>query len=162
MLNVSQGTTSKELEEELLDDSTFVLWDNIDKAPTVTVKNMLSEKQLNNQGIYEVEYVLTDSVGNKRTVNRYVKVISSANLKVRVNGELTQSCDTTILFDNNVDITLEKSKRSGESFKVYYKKGIRKAGSMKNAKVSKKMKIKRLRYRFLYTVCLLRKIKSHI
>lgn len=154
VLNVSQGTTSKELEEELLDDSTFVLWDNIDKAPTVTVKNMLSEKQLNNQGIYEVEYVLTDSVGNKRTVNRYVKVISSANLKVRVNGELTQSCDTTILFDNNVDITLEKSKRSGESFKVYYKKGIRKAGSMKNAKVSKNGKLKDLDIGFytLYVV----------
>ena len=154
MLNVSQGTTSKELEEELLDDSTFVLWDNIDKAPTVTVKNMLSEKQLNNQGIYEVEYVLTDSVGNKRTVNRYVKVISSANLKVRVNGELTQSCDTTILFDNTVDITLEKSKRSGESFKVYYKKGIRKAGSMKNAKVSKNGKLKDLDIGFytLYVV----------
>lgn len=154
VLNVSQGTTSKELEEELLDDSTFVLWDNIDKAPTVTVKNMLSEKQLNNQGIYEVEYVLTDSVGNKRTVNRYVKVISSANLKVRVNGELTQSCDTTILFDNNVDITLEKSKRSGESFKVYYKKGIRKAGSMKNAKVIKNGKLKDLDIGFytLYVV----------
>lgn len=98
---------------------------------------MLSENQLNVQGIYEVTYVLTDNAGNKRNVNRYVKVISSANLKVRANGELMTSCDTTVLFDSNVDITLEKSKRAGESFKIYYKEGIRKAGSMKNAKVSK-------------------------
>ena len=53
-----------------------------------------------------------------------------------------------------VDITLEKSKRSGESFKVYYKKGIRKAGSMKNAKVSKNGKLKDLDLGFytLYVV----------
>ena len=141
VISVSQGTSVKELKEMLLDDNTFILWDNVDLAPQITIKNMLSENQLKVQGIYEVTYVLTDSAGNKRNVNRYVKVISSANLKVRANGELMTSCDTTVLFDSNVDITLEKSKRVGESFKIYYKEGIRKAGSMKNAKVSKNGKL---------------------
>lgn len=141
VISVSQGTSVKELKEMLLDDSTFILWDDVDLAPQIIIKNMLSENQLNVQGIYEVTYVLTDSAGNKRNVNRYVKVISSANLKVRANGELMTSCDTTVLFDSNVDITLEKSKRVGESFKIYYKEGIRKAGSMKNAKVSKNGKL---------------------
>ena len=141
VISVSQGTSVKELKEMLLDDNTFILWDNVDLAPQITIKNMLSENQLKVQGIYEVTYVLTDSAGNKRNVNRYVKVICSANLKVRANGELMTSCDTTVLFDSNVDITLEKSKRVGESFKIYYKEGIRKAGSMKNAKVSKNGKL---------------------
>lgn len=136
VIKVSQGTTVQELEELLLDNSTFILWDNKDSAPTVSIENMLSEANLNCQGIYEVDYVLKDSAGNKRNITRYVKVISSANLTVKVNGELMSSCDTTILNDHSATITLEKSKRLGESFKVFYKEGIRKAGSMKNAKVA--------------------------
>ena len=61
------------------------------------------------------------------------------------------SCDTTILNENEVTLTLEKSKRKGESFKVYYKEGLRKAGSMKNAKSTKKGKITNLENGF-YTL----------
>lgn len=136
VIAVSQGITKDEFEELLLDDSTFVLSDNVDKAPKITFENMLTDSELSNQGIYEVTYVLSDSAGNIRKVDRYVKVISSANIKVKANGELLTACDTTALYTDNVTVTLEKSKRTGESFKVYYKEGIRKAGSMKNAKVS--------------------------
>lgn len=144
VLTVSQGTTVQELKDLLLDNSTFIVWDNVDSTPTVSIENLLSEKNLSNQGIYQVNYILKDAAGNQRSVMRYVKVISSANLKVKVNGELMTSCDTTIITETSATITLEKSKRQGESFKVYYKEGIRKAGSMKNAKVAKKGKISNL------------------
>lgn len=151
VINVSQGTTVQELQDMLLDDSTFILSDNIDLAPTVSIENMLSQENLNVQGIYQVEYILKDNAGNKRSVTRYVKVISSANLKLKANGQLMSSCDTTIITDNSATITLEKSKRKGESFKIYYKEGIRKAGSMKNAKVSKNGKLSNLETGF-YTL----------
>lgn len=151
VVNVSQGTTVKELKDILLDEDSYILWDNVDPTPTVTIENMLTEANLNNQSIHEVKYVLKDSSGNQRIVTRYVKVISSANLKIKANGELMSSCDTTILNENEVTLTLEKSKRKGESFKVYYKEGIRKAGSMKNAKSTKKGKITNLENGF-YTL----------
>lgn len=50
-------------------------------------------------------------------------------------------CDTTILKENRADLVLEKSRRTGESFKVYYKKGIQKAGAMKKADVVKDGKL---------------------
>ena len=151
VVNVSQGTTVKELKDILLDEDSYILWDNVDPTPTVIIENMLTEANLNNQGIHEVKYVLKDSSGNQRIVTRYVKVISSANLKIKANGELMSSCDTTILNENEVTLTLEKSKRKGESFKIYYKEGIRKAGSMKNAKSTKKGKITNLENGF-YTL----------
>ena len=88
---------------------------------------MLTEKQMNEQGIHEVTYLLSDRVGNEKLVKRHVKVISSANLKITANGESLLPCDTTILKENRADLVLEKSRRTGESFKVYYKKGIQKA-----------------------------------
>ena len=87
----------------------------------------------------------------KRKATRYVKVISSANLVLKANGELMVPCDSTILSDNNVEIVLEKSRRMGESFKIYYKNGIRKAGSLKNAAVSKDGKLTNLESGF-YTL----------
>lgn len=137
VVNVFQGMTAAELKEQLLDASTFRLWDNIDPNPQISLKTMLSEKQMNEQGIHEVTYLLSDRVENEKLVKRYVKVISSANLKITANGEALLPCDTTILKDNQVDLVLEKSKRNGESFKVYYKKGIQKAGAMKKADVVK-------------------------
>lgn len=137
VLSVSQGTSLDELKNLLLDESTYNLWDDIDEAPQITLENLPDDKTLNNQGVYEVHYILKDYAGNERLVYRYVKVISSANLIVKANGEYMTACDTTILSENNVTITLDKSKRKGESFKIYYKHGIRKAGSMKNASVSK-------------------------
>ena len=150
-ISVAQGTTQDELKEMLLDPSGYSLWDNVDDNPTITFEDMLTEKDLSNQGIHEVTYVLTDYVGNKRKVIRHVKVISSANLILKANGELMVSCDTTIVRDNNVEILLEKSRRKGESFKIYYKEGIRKAGSLKNAKVSKNGKLTNLEKGF-YTL----------
>lgn len=150
-VTVSAGATRDELEELLLDKSGYSLWDNIDANPKITFENMLTEDNLSNQGIHEVTYVVTDSVGNERKASRYVKVISSANLVLKANGELMVPCDSTIVNDNNVDIVLEKSKRMGESYKIYYKEGIRKAGSLKNAKVSKDGKLTNLESGF-YTL----------
>ena len=78
VVNVFQGTTAEELREQLLDATTFRLWDNIDSNPQISLKNMLTEKQMNEQGIHEVTYLLSDRVGNEKLVKRYVKVISSA------------------------------------------------------------------------------------
>ena len=141
VVNVFQGTTAEELREQLLDATTFRLWDNIDSNPQISLKNMLTEKQMNEQGIHEVTYLLSDRVGNEKLVKRYVKVISSANLKITANGESLLPCDTTILKENRADLVLEKSRRTGESFKVYYKKGIQKAGAMKKADVVKDGKL---------------------
>lgn len=151
---VAEGTTKDELKELLLDESGYSLWDNVDDNPKITFEDMLTEKDLSNQGVHEVTYVLTDSVGNERKVTRYVKVISSANLILKANGKLMVPCDTTIVSGNNVEIILEKSRRKGESFKIYYKKGIRKAGSLKNATVSKNGKLTNLESGFysLYIV----------
>ena len=150
-ITVAAGTTQDELKEMLLDPSGYSFWDDIDDNPTITFEDMLTEDDLSNQGIHEVTYVLTDHVGNKRKVARYVKVISSANLLLKANGKLMIACDTTILSDKSVEITLEKSKRKGESFKIYYRKGIRKAGSLKKAKVSKDGKLTNLEKGF-YTL----------
>ena len=141
VVNVFQGTTAEELREQLLDATTFRLWDNIDSNPQISLKNMLTEKQMNEQGIHEVTYLLSDRVGNEKLVKRYVKIISSANLKITANGESLLPCDTTILKENRADLVLEKSRRTGESFKVYYKKGIQKAGAMKKADVVKDGKL---------------------
>ena len=135
----------------LLDPSGYSFWDDIDDNPTITFEDMLTEDDLSNQGIHEVTYVLTDHVGNKRKVARYIKVISSANLLLKANGKLMIACDTTVVSDKSVEITLEKSKRKGESFKIYYRKGIRMAGSLKNAKVSKDGKLTNLEKGF-YTL----------
>ena len=70
-----------------------------------------------------------------------MKVISSAKLKITANGESLLPCDTTILKEYRADLVLEKSRRTGESFKVYYKKGIQKAGAMKKADVVKDGKL---------------------
>lgn len=150
-ITVSSGAAIDELKELLLDKSGYSLWDNLDDNPKITFENMLTEENLTNQGIHEVTYVVTDSVGNKRKATRYVKVISSANLVLKANGELMVPCDSTILSDNNVEIVLEKSRRMGESFKIYYKNGIRKAGSLKNAAVSKDGKLTNLESGF-YTL----------
>ena len=149
----------EELETILTDDSTYNLWDNIDKNPDVKIKNMPSENELKNQGIYEVKYILTDSAGNKRQVDRYVKVISSANIRLTANGELMSACDTTIILGGNIDFSLEKSKRPGESFKVYYKQGIEKSGAMKNAKVTKDGKLRNLEKGF-YTLYIVTRNKE--
>lgn len=153
-IKVAQGTTKDELKELLLDQSGYSLWDNVDDNPTITFEDMLTEDDLSNQGVHEVTYVLTDGVGNKRKATRYVKVVSSANLIVMADGKMMESCDSTIIEDNNVEITLKKSRRKGESFKIYYKKGIRKAGSLKNAKVCKNGKLTNLESGFysLYIV----------
>ena len=74
-----------------------------------------------------------------------------ASLIIKANGKLMVSCDTTIISGTDVEITLEKSKRKGESFKIYYRKGIRMAGSLKNAKVSKDGKLTNLEKGF-YTL----------
>ena len=153
-ITVADGSTQDELKELLLDSSSYSLWDNVDDNPRITFENMLTDADLSNQGIHEVTYVLTDRVGNKRKVTRYVKVISSANLILKANGKLMESCDSTIVSDDNVEITLEKSRRKGESFKIYYKEGIRMAGSLKNAKVCKNGKLTNLESGFysLYIV----------
>lgn len=150
-ITVAAGTTKDELKEMLLDPSGYSFWDDIDDNPTIAFEDLLTEDDLSNQGIHEVTYVLTDHVGNKRKVTRYVKVISSANLLVKANGKLMVACDTTIVSDKSAEITLEKSRRKGESFKIYYRKGIRKAGSLKNAKVSKDGKLTNLEKGF-YTL----------
>lgn len=150
-ITVAAGTTQDELKEMLLDPSGYSFWDDIDDNPTITFEDMLTEDDLSNQGIHEVTYVLTDHVGNKRKVARYIKVISSANLLLKANGKLMIACDTTVVSDKSVEITLEKSKRKGESFKIYYRKGIRMAGSLKNAKVSKDGKLTNLEKGF-YTL----------
>lgn len=136
-VNAFQGMTAAELEEMLLDGSTFRLWDNADENPKVSLKTSLTDSELNEQGIHEVYYLLSDHVGNEKTVKRYVKMISSANLKITANGQMMLPCDTTILKASDVELKLEKSKRNGESFKVYYEKGIQKAGVMKKASVTK-------------------------
>lgn len=136
-VNAFQGMTAAELEEMLLDGSTFRLWDNADGNPNVSLKTSLTDSELNEQGIHEVYYLLSDHVGNEKTVKRYVKMISSANLKITANGQMMLPCDTTILKTPDVELKLEKSKRNGESFKVYYEKGIQKAGVMKKASVTK-------------------------
>ena len=159
VVKVSQGTSVEELEAILTDDSTYNLWDNIDKNPDVKIKNMPSENDLKNQGIYEVKYILTDSAGNKRQVDRYVKVISSANIRLTANGELMSACDTTIILGGNIDFSLEKSKRPGESFKVYYKQGIEKSGAMKKAKVTKDGKLRNLEKGF-YTLYIVTRNKE--
>lgn len=153
-ITIADGSTQEELKELLLDSSSYSFWDNIDDNPKITFENMLTDTDLSNQGIHEVTYVLTDKVGNKRKVTRYVKVISSANLIIKANGKLMESCDSTIISDDKVDITLEKSRRKGESFKIYYKEGIRMAGSLKNAKVCKNGKLTNLESGFysLYIV----------
>ena len=150
-ISVAEGTTKDELKELLLDQSGYSLWDNVDDNPTITFEDMLTEDDLSNQGVYEVTYVLTDRVGNERKATRFVKVISSANLILKANGEIMVPCDSTIVRDNNVEIILEKSRREGESFKIYYQKGIRKAGSLKNATVSKDGKLTNLERGF-YTL----------
>lgn len=150
-ITVAEGTTKDELKEMLLDPSGYSFWDDIDDNPTIAFEDMPTEEDLSNQGIHEVTYVLSDYVGNERKVTRYVKVISSANLIVKANGKLMVPCDTTIVSDKSADITLEKSRRKGESFKIYYRKGIRKAGSLKKAKVSKDGKLTNLEKGF-YTL----------
>ena len=135
-IQLIEGNTA-ELEEMLLDGSTFRLWDNADENPKVSLKTSLTDSELNEQGIHEVYYLLSDHVGNEKTVKRYVKMISSANLKITANGQMMLPCDTTILKASDVELKLEKSKRNGESFKVYYEKGIQKAGVMKKASVTK-------------------------
>lgn len=81
---------------------------------------------MNEQGIHEVTYLLSDRVGNEKLVKRYVKVISSANLKIMANGEALLPCDTTILKENRADLVLEKSRRTGESLRYITKREFRK------------------------------------
>ena len=45
IVNVFQGTTAEELREQLLDATTFRLWDNIDSNPQISLKNMLTENR---------------------------------------------------------------------------------------------------------------------
>ena len=39
VVNVFQGTTAEELREQLLDATTFRLWDNIDSNPQISLKD---------------------------------------------------------------------------------------------------------------------------
>lgn len=81
---------------------------------------------MNEQGIHEVTYLLSDRVGNEKLVKRYVKVISSANLKITANGESLLPCDTTILKENRADLVLENPEEPVNPLRYITKREFRK------------------------------------
>ena len=107
----------------------YTVWDNVTAEEALTVSIDSSSVNLNAAGQYTVIYTVTDAAGNVTTANRFVRVIGSDTVCLKVDGQLILPDCTAVLRPGAHTLTLENN--GDEPYSIKARKGILSAGQMK-------------------------------
>ncbi len=125
-LYVLAGTGAEELEAAL--DAGYTAWDNVTADGYPLVSHDASGVKLAEEGLYTVVYTVTDKAGNVRKANRFVRVIGSDTVCVRIDGKVILPGGTAVIRPGEHTFELENS---AEVFAIKARSGILSEGQMK-------------------------------
>ncbi|MDR2671317.1 MAG: hypothetical protein LBC26_06320, partial [Oscillospiraceae bacterium] len=130
-IDIAAGTEASEVQRLLAQGVSAS--DNRSEPDKIAVTNAgLTAEQLAVPGLYAVEYTATDELGNTRKTTRSVRVFDPNTLRVAVNGQITESQETTLLPMGAVALEIRnKALGDREPHKVYIRPGRWTAAQMK-------------------------------
>lgn len=127
------GMTEEELKALL--NTGYTAWDNVEKDSWPKVSIDTSEIDTAAAGAYKAYYTVTDEAGNSITVPRFIRILGSGTLYLKVNGEAVLPDSTKEIKTGKVTLSVSGLK-DGEPYTVKIRRGLKSKGQMKYLKES--------------------------
>ena len=127
------GISDEELETLL--KSGYTAWDNEVSESYPVVDIDLSEIDKDTAGAYKAYYKVTDAAGNSITAARFVRILGSGTVFLKVNGEAVLPDSTKEIKTGKVTLSV-MGLSDGEPYTVKIRRGLKSKGQMKYLKES--------------------------
>lgn len=113
----------------------YTAWDNVSSPGWPTVALDISEIDTGTAGAYKAHYTVTDEAGNSITVSRFVRILGSDTVYIKVNGEAVLPNSTKEIKPGKVSIEV-MGLSDNEPYTVKIRRGLKSKGQMKYLKDS--------------------------